>query len=91
MGAIEARGMDDLEWFIDQLGADSWQYGIQDWDGIRRCVMKVLWMDSIFEGLDDHLPCKSLNPAMNSVQCCERHAKSPASISTMVACTVPVL
>jgi hypothetical protein len=55
IGAIESRGTLDAEWFVMQLAADSWEYCIRGWIEIRQCVMQILWIESVFRGLDDHL------------------------------------
>jgi hypothetical protein len=65
MGAIESRDTLDTEWFVRQLAADSWEYCIRDWNGIRQCVMQILWIESVFGGLADHLLLLNLETYRN--------------------------
>jgi hypothetical protein len=66
IGAMEARQTDDLEWFVAQLASDSGNIGIRDWNGIRECVMQILWIEDVFRGLDDHLLMLNLDTYRSS-------------------------
>jgi hypothetical protein len=55
MGALEAKRIEDVNWFVSQIASDAGEYGLRGCKSIRKCVKEVLWIDSIFDGLDTHL------------------------------------
>jgi hypothetical protein len=61
MAAIETKDPESLEWFIRQLADDAWEIGMRDWNGIKQCIMQILWTENVFGGLDKHLVELDLN------------------------------
>lgn len=51
MACIEAHEEEDVRWFKSQLLLCARQHGLEDWDGIKGCIKKVLWIESVFRPL----------------------------------------
>jgi hypothetical protein len=65
VGAVESEGTDGLDWFVKQVAANSWEYGIRDWEKVKKCVVEVLWIESIFKDLDCHFLTADLSACRN--------------------------
>jgi hypothetical protein len=40
MGAIESEDIDGLHWFAERIAANSWAYGIREWEKVKKRAME---------------------------------------------------